>query len=98
VRASIVGARVPEAVRRILIEHATDCERTLSAETCLWLKWAAAAIVHATLHTPGIEESPEVVRARRESAEDMHRYLAELLPHAVEPPTVPDAEMLAAML
>jgi hypothetical protein len=94
----IVAVRVPPPVRQILIEHAEDTERTLSDEMRLWLQFAAASVVFTTLHQPGIEESAEVIKARRESREDMHRYMLELLPHAVVMPPVADTAALAAML
>jgi hypothetical protein len=97
VRASIVGARVPPAVRNILIMHAEDTGRTLSAEACLWLQFGAASAVYVALHRPDVEVTPEVARARVQAREDMSAHLAALLPQEVLLPVMSDAVMAQSM-
>jgi hypothetical protein len=97
VRASVIAARVPPAVRRILIMHAEDTGRTLSGEACLWLQFGAASAVYVALHRPDVEVTPEVAIARAQARDDMSAHLAALLPHEVLLPVMADAAMAQSM-
>ena len=93
-RTHAIAARVPPSVRTILVEHAEECQRTLSTEVRLWAEFAAATIVFRRLSAPDVEETPEIDQARASAREDMGRYLGELLSHAV---LLPEPLLLPAL-
>ena len=82
-RTHAIAARVPPSVRTILVEHAAECQRTLSRELALWAGFAAASLVFTRLSAREVEPTPELEQARDTARDDMGAFLAELLPHSV---------------